>query len=159
MWDATHHYHVELFDAIVDKQFVELNSRFDEVNIELLLCLETLSPDDSFLAFDEQKLICFSQFYPNEFTTCQLLALEDQLGHYIIDMRSSSEFSQLKGIGRNRVYNNVYLLITLPLVLLVATASVEKAFSAMNIAKISLHNRMGDQTSNIRTVYFVSLGS
>ncbi|RXI02766.1 hypothetical protein DVH24_002844 [Malus domestica] len=79
-----HHYHVELFVAIVDKQLVELNSCFDEVNTKLRLCFASLSPDDLFSAFDEQKLICFAQFYPNEFTTYQLLALEDQVGHYIL---------------------------------------------------------------------------
>ena len=69
-----------MWSSLFDKQLVELNSRFDEKNTEFLLCLASLSPDDSFLAFDEQKLICFVQFYPNEFTTCQLLGLEINLG-------------------------------------------------------------------------------
>ena len=42
-------------------------------------------------------------------------------------------------------YNYVYLFITLALTLPVATASVERAFSTMNIVKGPLCNRMGDQ--------------
>ncbi|CAL9017522.1 unnamed protein product, partial [Prunus brigantina] len=42
-----------------------------------------------------------------------------------------------------RTFNYVYLLLTLAITLLVATASVERAFSAMNIVKGPLRNRMG----------------
>ena len=49
------------------------------------------------------------------------------------------------------------MLITLTLVLPVATASVERTFSAMNIVKISLRNRMRDQwLSDSMVVYIVS---
>ncbi|XP_008226411.1 PREDICTED: uncharacterized protein LOC103325991 [Prunus mume] len=106
-----HYYRVDLFLTIIDKQLVELNNRFTE--------------------------------------------LEDQLGLYIVEMDSSTEFSSLNGItdlaeklvntGMNRIYNYVYLLLTLALVLPVATASVERAFSAMNIVKTPLRNKMGNQ--------------
>ena len=43
------------------------------------------------------------------------------------------------------IYSLVYLLVKLALILLIATASVERAFSTMNIIKTSLHNRMGDE--------------
>ncbi|CAN6583547.1 unnamed protein product [Malus baccata var. baccata] len=66
-----------------------------------------------------------------------------------------SEFSSLRGIsdlakelvktGRCESYMLVYKLLTLALVLPVATASVEKAFSAMKIVKTPLRNKMGDQ--------------
>ncbi|CAL2255229.1 unnamed protein product [Prunus armeniaca] len=68
---------------------------------------------------------------------------------------SSTEFSSLNGItdlteklvntGRNRIYNYMYLLLTLTLVLPVTTASVERAFSTMNIVKTPLRNKMGNQ--------------
>ena len=70
-------------------------------------------------------------------------------------MRSSNDFSRLNGIsdlaqkmvetGRNKVYPLVYLLLTLALKLPIATATVERVFSAMNIVKNRLHNRMGDE--------------
>ena len=45
-------------------------------------------------------------------------------------------------------YPLVYSLVTLALILLVATTIIEKTFSAMNIIKNRLHNRMGDQWMN-----------
>ena len=45
----------------------------------------------------------------------------------------------------NVSYPLVYLLVTLALILLVATATVERVFSAMNIIKNWLHNQIGDQ--------------
>ena len=70
-------------------------------------------------------------------------------------MRSSNEFSRLEGIGglarllveieRHKVYPLVYLLLTLALILLVATATIERAFSAMNIIKNQLRNQMGNE--------------
>ncbi|KAI5335555.1 hypothetical protein L3X38_025688 [Prunus dulcis] len=150
-----HHYHVDIFIQIIEWQLAELNRRFSEVNTELLLCLTCLSPDDSFIAFDKQKLLRFAEFYPQDFNSRDLLALEDQLEIYITHMRTMTDFSQLKGIGSlarkmvekglHRTYNYVYLLLRLALTLPVATASVERAFSAMNIVKGPLRNRMGDQ--------------
>lgn len=42
----------------------------------------------------------------------------------------------------------MYLLLTLALILPVATATVERAFSAMRIIKSRLRNRMGDEWLN-----------
>lgn len=46
------------------------------------------------------------------------------------------------------IYGLVYLLVTLVLTLSVATASVERSFSAMKYIKSNLRNRMGDQLMN-----------
>ncbi|CAL2246580.1 unnamed protein product [Prunus armeniaca] len=150
-----HHYRVELFIYVIDKQLMELDDRFNEVNTELLICLACLSPNDSFVAFDKQKLLRLAQFYPQDFSDEDLLALEDQLELYIHYVCSSSDFFDLQGIGdlakkmvetrMHRAFNYVYLLITLALVLPVATASVERTFSVMNIIKGPLRNKMGDQ--------------
>ena len=150
-----HHYRVELFIYVIDEQITELEDRFNEVNTELLICMACLSPKDSFVAFDKPKLLRLAQFYPQDFSDEDRLALEDQLEIYIHYVCSSSDFSQLEGIGdlakkmvetrMHQVFNYVYLLITLSLVLPVATASVERAFSVMNIVKGPLRNKMGDQ--------------
>jgi hypothetical protein len=42
------------------------------------------------------------------------------------------------------VYLMIYSLVTLSLILLVATSIVERAFSVMNIVKNRLRNRMRD---------------
>ena len=154
----SHHYHVELYYTFIDMQLQELNSRFNKVSFELLLCVVCLSPDDMFTSFNKEKLIRFAQFYPNDFSTVQLTTLDNQLETYIFDMRFSDEFATLKGIGqlakklvkmkKDVVYLLVYSLVTLSLILPVATATVKRAFSAINIIKNYLRNRMGDQWMN-----------
>ncbi|KAK2652092.1 hypothetical protein Ddye_011948 [Dipteronia dyeriana] len=82
-----------------------------------------------------------------------IMMLDHQLETYIMDMRSSIEFSNLNGISelaimmvankKDKLFPLVYLLLTLALILLVATATVERSFSAMKIIKTRLRNRMG----------------
>ena len=53
------------------------------------------------------------------------------------------------------VFPLVYRLIRLALILPVATASVERAFSAMNIVKTDLRNKISDDWLNDLMVCFV----
>ncbi|XP_057464445.1 uncharacterized protein LOC130754290 [Actinidia eriantha] len=94
-----HHYRVELLYTIIDMQMQELNARFTESNIELLLCVACLSPSDSFSSFDKKKMVRLAELYPKEFSSVELLVLHDQLDTYIVDMRSSNDFSRLNGIS------------------------------------------------------------
>ena len=135
-------------------QLQELNNRFNEVNMELLLCVAYLNPCDSFIAFYKGKLIRLAQFYPAEFSNIEILVLDNQLETYIVDLRSHDGFTNLKGINdlsiklvktkKHIFYPLVYLLVKLALILPVSTASVERAFSAMKIVKNHLRNRMRD---------------
>ncbi|XP_016648930.1 PREDICTED: zinc finger MYM-type protein 1-like [Prunus mume] len=160
-----HYYQVDIFYDVIDMQLQELNSHFTKTNTELLLCMACLSPFDSFSAFNKQKLIRLAQFYPKDFSENDILALEDELETYIFDMKSSSVFSGLKGISdlgeklvetkKDRVYPLVYLLVTLALILPVAIASMERAFSAMNILKSDLRNRMGDIWMNDNLIIYI----
>ncbi|XP_026420678.1 uncharacterized protein LOC113316747 [Papaver somniferum] len=139
-------------------QLLELNNRFNEMNTELLLSVACLSSIDSFSAFDKEKLIRFARFYARYFSPTQLVLLEYQLLNYIVDVRSSNEFLDLKGIAdlavkmvetkKDIAYPLVYFLLTLALLLPVATATVERVFSAMKIVKNRLRNRMGDEWMN-----------
>ncbi|XP_050241354.1 uncharacterized protein LOC126690285 [Quercus robur] len=144
-------------------QLQELNN-LSEVTTELLLCMTRLNPSDSFLAFDIQKLTHLEKFYPFDFSETNVLALDNQLQTYIVDMRSNDEFLELKGIGdlarkmveknKDVIYTLVYLLVKLVLTFPVATATVERSFSAMKYIKNELRNRMGDQWLNdCLTVY------
>jgi hypothetical protein len=160
-----HYYRVELFYAIIDMQLQELNNRFTESNTELLLCVSCLSPFDFFATFDKQKLIRLAQFYPRDFSSSELMILSDQLDNYIFDVRSNIEFSKLEGIcdlaqkmvetKKNGVYPLVYLLVSLALTLPVATATVERAFSAMKIVKNRLRSRMSDQWMNDSLIVYI----
>ena len=95
----------------------------------------------------------------------QVSFLDNQLETYIHDMQSTEEFSAFRGIRqlvekmiemkKNVSYPLVYLLVTLALILLVATTTVEKAFSAMNIIKNRLRNQIGDQWMNDYLVTYI----
>ena len=160
-----HHYRVELFCAVIDLQFQELNNRFNEINMELLLCMACLNPSDSFAAFDKKKLIRLAEHYPCEFSKLDILALDTELDTYINDLKSAKEFLDLRKISdlaqrlvetkRDIVYPLVYMLLKLALILPVATATVERAFSAMNIVKNRLRNRMGDTWMNDCLVTYI----
>ncbi|XP_026444004.1 zinc finger MYM-type protein 1-like [Papaver somniferum] len=154
----SYHYRAEYFNTVINMQLLELNNRFNETNTELLLSVACLSPIDSFSAFDKDKLIRFSRFYPRYFSPTQLVLLEDQLLNYIADVRSSNEFLDLKGIAdlpvkmvetkKDIVYPLIYLLLTLELLLPVATTTIERVFSVIKVVKNRLLNRMGDEWMN-----------
>ncbi|TYK00355.1 copia-type polyprotein [Cucumis melo var. makuwa] len=149
----------------IDMQLQESNNRFTEKSTELLLCVACLNPSNSFTAFDRQKLICLAQFYPRDFSTTELLILEDQLQNYIIDVCSDNMFVGLTSIGdlsqkmvitaKDKVYPLVYRLLTLALILPVTMATVERTFSAMSIIKTQLRNRMEDQWMNDCLVAYI----
>ena len=91
--------------------------------------------------------------------------MDNQLETYIHDIQSTEEFSVFRGIEqlvekmvemkKNVSYPLVYSLVTLVLILLVATATVEKAFSAINIIKNRLRNQIGDQWMNNCLVTYI----
>ncbi|KAI0497384.1 hypothetical protein KFK09_020607 [Dendrobium nobile] len=153
-----YHFRVEIFYTVLDMQLQELNNRFTKLNTELLLCIACLNPNDGFHAFNKDKLIQMTQFYPTDFSLVDRAVLENQLDTYIMDMRSDDQFTSLKNVGslaekmiksrKDIIYPVVFKLLELALVLPVATAGVERAFSAMNIIKNRLRNRIGDQWMN-----------
>ncbi|GAV71353.1 Dimer_Tnp_hAT domain-containing protein [Cephalotus follicularis] len=163
-----HPFRVEVFYSVIDLQIRELNDRFNEVNTELLICMACLDPSNVFSAFDKQKLIRLAKFYPSDFSPVELMVLESQLGTYILDVCSRAELSNVMGIGELAIklvklkmddtYPLVYLLVKLALLLPVATATVERAFSSMKIMKTRLRNRMGDEWMNDSLVAYIERG-
>jgi len=146
-------------------QLTELDDRFTETSIELLLCMACLNPSDFFSAFNKKKLLRLALFYPSEFSIVDLMVLGDQLDTYIIDLRGDDEFSGIEGIAslaekmiktkKNLIFPLVYMLIKLSLLLLVATTTVERVFSAMHIVKSRLRNRMGDKWMNDSLIVYI----
>ena len=160
-----HHYQVELFYTLIDMQLQELNNRFTEVNMELLLCVACLNSNDSFCAFDKQKLVRLDEFYPSDFSKVDLVILGNQLDNCIVDMRSDDRFSKLKGISylakrlveskKDVVYPLVYLLVRLALLLPIAIATMERVFSVMKLVKNQLCNRMCNSWMNDCLITYV----
>ncbi|XP_057426549.1 uncharacterized protein LOC130719980 [Lotus japonicus] len=143
----------------------ELNARFDEENTEFLQCVSCLNPSSSFEAFDVKKLLRMVELYLNDFVDVPEVVVRHQLQNYVRNVRSDPKFAKLKGLSdlcaklvetkRCNTFDIVYKLLKLALVLPVATASVERVFSAMKFVKSQLCNKMGDQWLNDRLVTFI----
>ena len=146
-------------------QLQELNNHISEMNTNLLLCMACLNPSNSFVAFDQEKLIRLAKFYPSDFLGTDILTLDSQLQNYIFDMHSNDLFLELQGVselaeklmntGKHEIYPLVYLLLKLILTLPIATATVKMSFSAMKYIKNELCNRMGDQWMNDCLVIYI----
>ncbi|XP_010430878.1 PREDICTED: uncharacterized protein LOC104715135 [Camelina sativa] len=136
---------IELFSCIIQ----EFNDRYNEVNTELLICASSLSLIDSFSEFDHSKLMRLSKLYPDDFTHREYISLEQELDIYIDNVQNDERFTHLKSLGElarmlveTQKYMShplVYRLLKLVLILLVATATVERCFSAMKIVKTHRH--------------------
>ncbi|XP_049373963.1 uncharacterized protein LOC125839009 [Solanum verrucosum] len=151
-----HHYRVDVFYKFIDWKLQELNDRFNEVTSDLPNGVSCLTPIDSFSSFDIKKIMRMAELYPDDFDGSNMRALEIQLVNYIIDVCDIDErFSDLGGLGelsrklvetkKHLTYSLVFLLVKFALLLPIATATVERAFSAMKIIKNDWRNRMDDE--------------
>ncbi|XP_019235236.1 PREDICTED: uncharacterized protein LOC109215590 [Nicotiana attenuata] len=151
----SHHLRVELFYTVIYLQLQELNSHFDVVSGNLLLCMASLNPANSFANFDKERIMTLARYYPDEFGELKLRDLSHQLDTFIWHMKHGDpRFSDSKGIGdlaKALVEANLvetYLLVKLTLILPVATATVERAFSSMKYIKDELRSSIGDAFLN-----------
>ena len=127
--------------------------------------MSSLDPKNSFEAFDQEKLIRFAKFYPAEYSEVNLMKLEWSLYIYIEDVSHDQRFGELRGIsrlatkmvetGKDLVHPTVCKLLKFAFLLPVATAGVERSFSAMNIVKTRLRNRIGDEWLNDLLVTYI----
>ncbi|XP_015159299.1 zinc finger MYM-type protein 1-like, partial [Solanum tuberosum] len=133
--------------------------RFDVVTSDLLLGMASLSPVDSFANFHKDRIMKLAEYYPSEFGDKELRELNFQLDDFIVyAQKCDSKFLNLKGIKDlakvmietklDQTWSLVYLLVKLTLIIPVATASVERAFSSMKYIKNDLRNRMDEDLLN-----------
>jgi hypothetical protein len=104
--------------------------------------------------FDAWKVRRLAEFYPNDIRGIDLLKLELQLDNYIDVMRQDDNCKGINNLvdlsikivetKRDKIYDMIYLLLKLVLMLSVATTSVERPFSAMTIIKPKLRNKTCD---------------
>ncbi|RID58618.1 hypothetical protein BRARA_F01907 [Brassica rapa] len=133
-----HHYKVNCFCTVLDLQIQEFNDLFTDVTTDLLNCMAALSPTDSFYGFDKEKLMILAK--DERFKSVENLG----------DLSCLMVKTQ-KHIAHPLVYRLLKLVLTLP----VATASVERCFSAMKLVKTAARNRIGDQFLSDCMVCFV----
>ncbi|XP_057993157.1 uncharacterized protein LOC131174110 [Hevea brasiliensis] len=101
----------------------------------------SLFDDVIVFSFDEEQLLRFAQFYPIEFSIVQLVALDNQLETYILDIKSNAKFSNLIGISNlaEKMAYNIDLNSTC------CNSFCRESISDMKIVKNRLRNQMGDQ--------------
>jgi hypothetical protein len=161
-----HRFRYEIFDVVHDQIIVELNNRFAEKSTQLLRCIACLDPKNSFANFYEDKLVELVAMYADDFSIYEIsFVLRNQLETFIADVRGDPDFlschdlanfvAKMVQTDRHTSFHLVYRLIELALILPVATTSVERAFSAMNIIKSELRNKMGDDWMNYNMVCYI----
>ena len=152
------HFRREVYLGVIDKVSQELDNRFDEVNMELLVCMSALNP---FNSFDDAQ-------YPNDISSSDLRRPEFQIDTFINDTRKDDRFEGLKTLSelsiklvetdQHVLSDVVYLLLKLVLILPVGTASVEKVFSALTLltlVKTKLRNSICDDLLNHCLVTYI----
>ncbi|XP_016574071.2 uncharacterized protein LOC107871678 [Capsicum annuum] len=162
----SHHLRVKVFYGVIDLQLSDLNNRSSEVNTDLLLGMASLSPVNYFENYDKDKIMKLATYYPNEFSASKLEDLSFDLENYIYYVREvDNAFSNLKGLGdlsmklvetiMHNTWGLIYLLVKLSLILPMATAIVERAFSSMKFIKTDLRSRIGDDFLNDCSVCYI----
>jgi hypothetical protein len=131
----------------------------------LLTCFACLDPRESFSKFDVNKLAHLTKIYLDDFSLDDREAIKYQLATFIIHVRRLEEFRvchdfaslaiKMVELKRHIVFPLVYRLIELAMLLLVATASVERAFSAIKIIKTELRNKISDGWLNDLMVVYI----
>jgi hypothetical protein len=91
-----HRFHADMFLGVIDRQLVELNNRFDEVNTELLRCMASFSPAKNFSAFDVEKLVKLAGHYPHDFQFEEKAQLPFQLNRYIEDVENDEKLQKFE---------------------------------------------------------------
>ncbi|KAK9671927.1 hypothetical protein RND81_12G064300, partial [Saponaria officinalis] len=122
-----HHFRVEVFLSLIDQVLHEFKNRFDEVSKKLLVCMASFNPQNKFASFDIKKLLRLAKFYPSDERFWNLKSL-NELSMKLVETR------------KRLTHSKVYLLLKLVLVLPVATATLERTFSAMTFVKNRLRN-------------------
>nr|KAJ0208585.1 hypothetical protein LSAT_V11C400170440 [Lactuca sativa] len=130
-----------------------------EHHYRLLRLSTTLDPKsvvEPFRSGDVIKLV--EKFYPEDFNEQEKVVLKIQLQHYEIDVVQHVDYKLLTSISElcqwliktKRVANFhlIYRVASLILTLPVSTATTERSFSAMNLIKTRLRNKMEDEFLN-----------
>ncbi|CAM8920228.1 unnamed protein product [Rhodiola kirilowii] len=149
-----HYYKVDIFYTVIDSQLQELNNRFNDDTVELIILSSALDPKElrtTLRVDDICKLV--EKFYPIDFDEDERTSLRMELQHFDLvqklpDFNTLTEISELcQWLTRTRKSNMfplIYKVITLILTLPVSTATTERSFSRMNIVKNALRNKMED---------------
>jgi len=162
-----HHIHHGIFNVVLDQIICELNNRFPERSTQLLRCVACLDPTNEFANFEIEKLVELAKIYYADFSDYECEKLRTELENFMDEVKhdEDEEFCSCIDLGglaekmvktdRHTYFPLVYRLIELALILPVATATVERAFSAMNIIKTDRRNKMNDDWMNNSMICYI----
>jgi len=90
------HYHYDIFNSTIDFQLEELNFRFSDGTVELLVLSSALEPKDNFKSFKADAIYKLAEkFYPKDFNEQEMYYLRSQLEHYQIDVIHHESFQNM----------------------------------------------------------------
>ncbi|XP_042035251.1 uncharacterized protein LOC121781592 [Salvia splendens] len=92
-----HQYKVEVYCQVLDLVIQEIENRFPE-QIQNI-CMNCLSPRNSFASFNIDKLVRLAELYPDDFSCTECMALSYQLKTYISNIVDKVEFSNIEDLG------------------------------------------------------------
>ncbi|TVU32376.1 hypothetical protein EJB05_24105 [Eragrostis curvula] len=138
-----HHYRVQIFFAAIDSIRTEMAHRFNDAALDLLVSFSCLDPRRNFSQFDVDKLARLADIYSEDFLRDDCAIIKDQLEAYNCHVKRHVEFSTCHDIASlaakmvetklHLTFPLVYRLIELALLLPMATASIERMSSAVNL--------------------------
>ncbi|CAM8940756.1 unnamed protein product [Rhodiola kirilowii] len=74
------HFRINIYYQVIDRIGQEMENHFSEsTTTELLTCIGCLDPKNSFSDFNKTKIIRLAELYPQEFSVCALMELEEEL--------------------------------------------------------------------------------
>jgi hypothetical protein len=160
-----HHFHHGIFNVVLDQIICELNNRFPERSTQLLRCVACLDPTNKFANYEVEKLIQLAKIYYADFSDYECVKLRTELQNFMDEVKYDEDFDTCIDLGslaekmvlsdRHTYFPLVYRLIELALILPVATSTVERAFSAMNIIKTDRRNKMNDDWMNDSMICYI----
>jgi len=93
------HYHYDIFNSTIDFQLEELNSRFSDGTVKLLVFSSTLEPKNNFKSFKTDVIYKLAEkFYPEDFNGQEMYYLRSQVEHYQIDVIHHESFQNMSTI-------------------------------------------------------------
>ncbi|XP_062114787.1 uncharacterized protein LOC133826564 [Humulus lupulus] len=154
-----HYYRVDIFITTLDYQLQELNSRFNEHSVELLVLSTAFDPRDGFKLFKIDDICKLAEkFYPHDFSEQEVVHLRIELQHFLLEIPNHLELHNLssiqelcQGLVKTRkviMYPLIEKLLRLVLTLPVSTTTTIRAFSIMKIIKTKLRTKIEDSFLN-----------
>ncbi|XP_062014439.1 uncharacterized protein LOC133730964 [Rosa rugosa] len=89
-----HYYRVNTLNAVINFQLAELDSRFTDNSLELLILSATFDPRDNFRTFKCEDVCNLAlRFYRHDFTSYDMLALDMECGYFLADIQKDPRFA------------------------------------------------------------------